>query len=322
MTIIKKIIERFASGNPSREVRDAFGEWLVKDDRQQAKEDALYRIWMNLCSEDLSDSTRERRMKLEMLHRHTGAEKRKSRLLWRCAGIAAAVVVLLAGGFLLNHRMRAPQAVCILTADNARGHHILPDGTSVWLNSGSTLRYAQDMGRTGSREVFLEGEGYFDVVHDGTPFCMKTSSFDVQVLGTQFCVRQSPLFNEDQVTVASGSVQVGSAGTAPVVLSPGEQYVMDKGSGESCVRKVDTADYLSWFAPIMVMDNLPLSKVLEKLEHRYNVKVSVGRGVDTLSRLSLKVSDETKERVFSVIGILTNTEVCYIDDKHILLTND
>ena len=169
------------SGSFPDEVKLAFGSWLTDPEDQQEKEDALYSEWEALSARDISDSTLERRRKLNLIHRHMEGEKQKTlRSRFMSFVAVAAAAALIAGFFGLGRGIRshsntpsATSEVCMVTSSNSKGEFQLPDGTSVWLNIGSSLSYNSNFEKASVREVKLDGEAYFDVAKDGRSFVVK-----------------------------------------------------------------------------------------------------------------------------------------------------
>lgn len=148
----------------------------------------------------------------------------------------------------------------------------LGDGTRVWLNSATTLKYpAVFSGR--QRLVELDGEAYFEVAsHPEIPFIVKTSTTSVQVYGTSFNVCA---YREDTcqyTTLLSGSVGVNWQGME-VRLHPGEQAVVDIPRNEIKVWEVEPEVYCSWHTGSFIFENRPLGEVLERLSRWYDVEV-------------------------------------------------
>jgi len=119
----------------------------------------------------------------------------------------------------------------VLARAGARTSLLLPDGTRVWLNSNSKLRYNKDF-NTGNREVVLEGEAYFEVTKNARlPFIVHAATLDIQVLGTSFTVKSYPQDATVEATLLKGAIEVrrkGSLNTAQVILKPNEKLVFDK----------------------------------------------------------------------------------------------
>lgn len=149
----------------------------------------------------------------------------------------------------------------------------LGDGTVVWMNSGSSLKYPMQF--TGSeRRVILEGEAYFQVVADtGKPFIVETSCQEVRVLGTKFNV--SAYANESTVTtLVEGSVNLTHSVTLREhKLVPGEQVSVDPETNEMTVTRVNTGDVIAWTQGMFAFNDNTLEQVMRKLERWYDVTV-------------------------------------------------
>jgi ferric-dicitrate binding protein FerR (iron transport regulator) len=146
----------------------------------------------------------------------------------------------------------------------------------VWLNAGSRLRYPVTF--TGaSREVWLEGEAYFEVSRSGAPFRTRVGSAVVEVLGTSFNVTG---YADDPVVVAtlsSGKVRVSVDGRPDerVELLPGGQAQVDAASGTITTREVDAGVYASWRESLFVFDDESLEAIARKLARWYDVEIEI-----------------------------------------------
>lgn len=149
----------------------------------------------------------------------------------------------------------------------------LSDGTVVWMNSDSKLRYAtQFVGK--ERRVFLEGEAYFEVAPDAKkPFLVETRNQTLQVLGTKFNI--SAYTNEIiTTTLVQGCVNLTNSTTMlQQQLVPGEQAFIDSKSNKWQVKKVDVEDVIAWTKGMFVFNDQSLEQVMGKLERWYDVKV-------------------------------------------------
>jgi transmembrane sensor len=119
----------------------------------------------------------------------------------------------------------------VLARAGARTSLLLPDGTRVWLNSNSKLRYGRGF-NSQDREVVLEGEAYFEVTKDaGKPFIVHAATLDIEVLGTSFTVKSYPQDATVEATLLKGAIEVrrkGSQNPAQVILNPNEKVVLSK----------------------------------------------------------------------------------------------
>ncbi len=148
----------------------------------------------------------------------------------------------------------------------------LPDGSTVWLNSGSKIVYNNRFA-AGNREVRLEGEAYFDVEKDeNLSFVVNSGKMHVKVHGTRFNVSAYPESEIIDVVLESGKVQLLSPDVASFqyFLSPGERASFLKTTNKLNISKVNTVKYTSWKSGILNIYNQPLSEVVKRLEKRYN----------------------------------------------------
>lgn len=180
----------------------------------------------------------------------------------------------------------AIQTVTIITPRAGQYQVLLPDGSKVWLNAASTLKYPTQF--TGNvRCVELEGEAYFDVKKQGvwdkehkklnrTPFVVGTSGQEIEVLGTQFNVSAYSDDKATKTTLVKGSVrvtrqgEVGARAVRSVLLSPGQQSTAQ---GESLfVKAVDVQQYIAWKDGVIVLDEQNLQAIIAQLERWYDVE--------------------------------------------------
>lgn len=146
----------------------------------------------------------------------------------------------------------------------------LADGTRVWLNSATELKYPVEF-KGNSRQVFLQGEAYFEVVADmERPFVVTTPGINVNVLGTGFNVMAYPDDAEQAVTLVHGKVGVRTE-KQQVILQPDEQYVYQSATHQGTVRRVDVAEYIGWKEGVMNFDSMPLDELTHKLSRWYDV---------------------------------------------------
>lgn len=149
---------------------------------------------------------------------------------------------------------------------------VLSDGTRVWLNSATELKYPTKFVGT-TRTVYLKGEAYFDVKPDAEhPFIVLVNQeVEVKVFGTEFNVNTYTSGKVETVLV-EGSVGVKS-GKKAVKLVPGEKADYMEGNPDICVEKVDVIPYVAWKDGNFVFQNERLEQIMEKLSLWYDVEV-------------------------------------------------
>ncbi|GGF09530.1 FecR family protein [Hymenobacter cavernae] len=202
--------------------------------------------------------------------------------LWRRWAAAAAVLVGVAagGGWFWQAGHEQPTLTQLSTPYGQTRVVQLPDGSTVTLNSHSTLCYAANLGQAGVREVWLDGEAYFAVKHlpNHRRFVVRTTAgFKVEVLGTKFTVYRR--HRQGRVVLLSGKVKVDFADSTrsnDVVLRPGELVETWDTQPRQVVHKaVNVAPYAAWKDDKLVFDGTSVAEVATRLSDTYGVAVVV-----------------------------------------------
>ena len=156
---------------------------------------------------------------------------------------------------------------------------ILSDGTHVYLNSGTSLRYPIQFVNDSTRTVFLSGEAYFEVTKDEKkPFVVEADQVQIRVLGTKFDVSNYPEDSDINTVLISGSVSLQmpraeSNVKDTVVLEPGYKGEWKKNNLTMKVEKVNTMVYTGWIQGKLIFQNTPFRKIRKELERHYNVEI-------------------------------------------------
>lgn len=150
----------------------------------------------------------------------------------------------------------------------------LSDGSRVWLNSDSRLKFPVKFSK-GIRRVELIGEGYFEVAKDtSSPFIVSSGALDVRVTGTSFNITAYPDENTIQATLVSGSVDVscpGNVSVEKVSLVPNEIAVFTPGSQSIKTKKTDISPYIAWHEGYLYFDDENLGSIAKILERWYDL---------------------------------------------------
>lgn len=148
---------------------------------------------------------------------------------------------------------------------------VLIDGTRVWLNSASKLKYPASFSTT-ERVVELEGEAYFEVAKNkDLPFRIRTADQEIQVLGTHFNVAAYVDESNTKTTLIEGSVSVSRGGEKGKILSPGQQSVLQNGT--FLIQTVDTEEAIAWKNGYFIFENDNTEAIMRKLERWYDVDI-------------------------------------------------
>ena len=181
----------------------------------------------------------------------------------------------------------------------------LADGTKVWLNAASSLKFPTTF--TGAeRVVELTGEGYFEVVHNSKqPFKVKTASQTVQDIGTQFNVNSYADEDASATTLVEGRVKIfGVSGQA--LIRPGQQYLL-KSNGLSEVKSdVDIDEATAWKNGMFQFDNSDIKTIMRQISRWYNVDVEYQGQIPTATyrgRISRNSNASTVLKILELSGI-------------------
>lgn len=150
----------------------------------------------------------------------------------------------------------------------------LPDGTKVWLNAGSSLKYPMSFAKN-ERRVSLEGEAFFEVTKDSArPFKVLSKGQEIEVLGTAFNVNAYPDNTVIKTTLVNGKVKLSNDKrySEAIYLLPGQQST-NSNNGKIQLANVDTAPFTAWKEGLFYFDETPLSDALQQIGRWYNVEV-------------------------------------------------
>ena len=180
---------------------------------------------------------------------------------------------------------------------------VLPDGTKVWLNSASSLRYPTQF-TANQRIVELDGEGYFEVAHDRSkPFIVTSKGQQVKVLGTRFNISSYDNEPGTLTTLVQGSIELSSNSVkTKVILKPGQQALLTDSGLE--IHPVQTATFTSWTENEFSFKGAPLSKVMRQLERWYDIDVEYS---SIPQNITVTASLDRNKKLSAILLILERT---------------
>ena len=316
---IDHIITRILSGNSSSEDFLSLSEWLNADEKNKKEFRLLKSYWDAEVS--FSHSLMPN-VSLDNLRKKIDDQSRQKRLRlirFIATPIAAAIafLVLFFATTHLNTREGKVQQFYTYITDKNKSHFTLDDGTKIILNRNSRFTYSDAYG-TDQRKVNLEGEAYFDVAEDGRLFQVITSQGEVTVLGTAFGI-SSYMDKAEYTTLVRGCVRYTSHTKKSVILSPGEQAILER-SGELISRKVEVEEYVGWKDGVFVFRDKPLEEIMETLSRWYGSEV-VFRN-EEMKQLKYTGSLERYDSINTFLQVLERLQDIHyeIDNNKILLS--
>ncbi|MCT4616142.1 MAG: FecR domain-containing protein [Marinifilaceae bacterium] len=190
----------------------------------------------------------------------------------------------------------------------------LSDGTKVWLNSDSELKYPTQFDDS-IREIYLKGEAYFEVEKDKQrPFIVNSSDLKIKVLGTSFNISSYLTDKSQDITLVEGSVMV-VLNEKSEILKPGQQAKVNRSDNKISLKDVDVYYYTSWRDGIYNFSDIRLDELIVKLSRWYDVEFQFVNQNQRSKRLNGAVKRE-KELSFILEMISLTTDVEFVETKN------
>lgn len=360
-----ELITRYLSGDANIEEMDEVLSWIRKSKENQVLFSSMKRAWIDskvvLTNQDEKTEGAWERLKFRtsssQIEKRIQNPRNSIFLFYRMAGI---MLLLVSFGFIFYYlspfKSKSANKLTyneIVVPYGAKSIITLPDGTKLWMNSGTKIRYANNFGET-SREVFMEGEAYFDVVKNPKkPFLVRTGYINIKVLGTAFNVKSYPDENCIETTLDHGLIEItkekGAVGI--VTVKPKEKItymkfskqlaIVDKKSNTAESRNdqvpekiqskktqpefqiyehVNTELITSWKEGKMIFERERLEDIFKKLERRYDVVFSFDKSELRNYRFSGSIPELTLQQVLE--GIQLSAPILYKIDKREVAINE
>ncbi len=260
--------------------------------------------------------------------------------------VAASVIAVLLVGALTfsrwqNKDQQKGENNIFYTKRGSKSNLVLPDGTQVWLNADTKITYGKAFGEK-IREVYLEGEAFFDVVKNpSVPFIVHTSTMDVKVLGTAFNVRSYADETSAQTSLIRGAVEIElkEASDKKIQLKPDEKIIIQKESAahshdknENNVTtspeilithiKKSLADSAAmetlWVKNKLAFDHMELQAIAQQLERWYDVKIIIEGNQLKHTKFNGTFASEGLEEVLEAFKLTSAVSFSYQTNKNII----
>ena len=278
--------------------------------------------WIDACEENRRQYMALRRL-YEISLWNNDAIQVKRRINPRRFGLsilkyAAILTIAFAGAlFYLCTQKEEAKMQTLYVPSGQRAELILADGTKVWLNSATKLKYPVRFDKD-YREVFLEGEAYFDVNKDKRPFIVNFTSGRIQVLGTEFGIRSYEDDSCHYATLVEGLVHIYTKEGDSLEILPGEQAMISP--NEFTKRKVQVDEYVGWKDGFFVFRQRSLGEIATQLEKWYDVQILFAN--DDLPKLLFTGYLKRYDDIDVFFDALKRTGLInyHIEGNHILVT--
>lgn len=313
-----ELIARYLAGECNESEEQQVREWARQ---HPGLMDECTEMWQQIPAQEFNPDTESALRKVNI---RIDKKKNRSKRLYLFAACAAAAVLVFVS--IIAIRFTDPATVAhtdnllsLNTGTTETLEYTLPDGSKISLNRSSVLTYPKAFdGNT--REVYLEGEAFFDVAPNAEkPFIIHANNTKTTVVGTSFGIRA--IENEDKVvvTVSTGVVNLSAEGKSDYVkLTQGEQGI--------CLPKKEVLEknanpdpnLLAWKTKILIFKQSPLTEVAKAIENTYHTPVTVDRSIAGL-QLTSTFERRSLEEVMQIIGLSLQVEV-ETNENGILIT--
>jgi len=194
----------------------------------------------------------------------------------------------------------------------------LADGSTVWLNADSKLSFPVAF-TDSTRQLYLEGEAYFEVAHNGSPFIVTSGEMDIRVMGTSFNISAYTNDNNLTTTLVEGKVRVdlhNENSIAREFLTPNKQAVINTGQPTIEIADVDASQYNSWVDGKLEFNNETLEDVLKKLARWYDFEYEFNNQKAKDFHFSGRLNNQEKiSSILHMLEMTTNVKFKVEEDK-------
>ena len=332
----KKNIRYFASS------KEAYIEILADAGKNTKMIDSAFKKFLIQVNQISEAETKNRKQTNSILRRK----------ILQYAAVAAIIIITSLSTYIITHNTQkvADENFCEIDVPyGGRSSLILPDGSKIWLNAGSNLKYNRNFDIR-EREVFLDGEAFFNVEKSKHPFVVHTSHLDILVLGTTFNVKSYSEDDNIETTLVEGNIRIEQKESdQPLFLKPKQkltynkrlnQYQKKSTSSEKQVQEksneppkidmltvrpisiegnVDTEEATSWKDGKLIINNEPLEELAIKLERKYDIVFQFGSEELKKYSYSGTLRDFPLEQVLKALE-LTSPIKYSIKEKTVILT--
>lgn len=314
---MQELFEKYIDGKCTAEEYEKVVAFICDPEKDVYLNGLLRNIWKNPVKNEASPKP-----DLNLLHsiHHQIALKEprqisKIRLYQRISAVAAILIIGLLTSILLFLQPRNTEITMqdITVPYGGKTHFSLPDGSKVWVNSGSTFSYPAHF--SDERVVELQGEAYFEIAHQTEPFIVKSRYGEVEVLGTEFNVKA---YNDEycETTLVNGSVKVTNKNGKQIELTPGTQAIFN---AEKFNKKtVETDLYTAWKDGRLIFRDTPLGIMIPRLERWYNVNIELTDESIRDLKFTATIEFESFSEVLELIGVTTPIEYTFDKDTRVL----
>ncbi|ALL08095.1 hypothetical protein AQ505_23010 [Pedobacter sp. PACM 27299] len=319
---LKRLAQKYLAGEASTEEKALLNQWYddaaeqgwlekVETKTPESEEEVKQRLFENLKSKGfLNKEPLETPVKKQFTLRS---------LIYRITGAAAVLGLVFFGWQLGTDQFIQADKKMVNVPEKKIMEILLPDGSKVWLSSGSVFKYPKKFNEENRTVELVDGRAFFEVKHkSGQPFIVKTSSLNVVVLGTSFDVRAYKKEGSTKVSVVTGKVGVTMAGTEKkpaIMLLPKQQVVLSEIKNNLIKAKAPEIAVNAWCRSKLVFEQETLGNVFSVLEKKYNVKINAEDKSLLDEKISITLGDQHLSVIMDILGFTKHFKYKIADDS-------
>jgi len=290
---------------------------LFEEIRQNPEAYGFFRAFEQQFTQTSIDSRENNKKWQQFKNRHLNSQRIRQRKMVRtmtkyAAIFAFGILVTAAYQFYSHYRAaKVPPAEWyqMYVPRGEKSRLVLPDGTKVWLNAETTLKYpVSDIGK--QRIMKLEGEAFFEVKKDNNrPFIVKTPNYDVVVKGTSFNIMTYSDINRTETSLVTGEVTIRNIKNEKtkrtITLNAGEKIIFNKEDNSLSIENTDVKKEMAWKNNLFMFSKTKFEELCKRLERWYDVDITLAD--EDLKEIRYTGKFRNEETIWQVLDIIKIT---------------
>ncbi len=311
-----QLILKCLSGTATAEEQEQLAHWTEQSVENKKTLEDYRQVWKLGDSKSLPDF--DSVSELKQLETKLNQEDKKIKVLSPYGSlvfkVAASITLLIVCSFLFYQLVFKTETI-VKESGAEKIQFTLPDGSVVWLNERSKITYTSDF--NSERHIELSGEGFFEVTRNpDKPFVIRADKSEVKVLGTSFNVRAYENESHNEVYVVTGKVSLADDSDQSIILSPGEEGILDKQKNLLTRNAETNPNDLAWKSKQLIFKKTSLTEVAETLEKYFQISITVKNPDLQKCRFTSSFNDPTLEEVIEAISIALNLNIVHQNKKY------
>jgi len=297
-----ELIASFLAGETGEEQNRRLQEWIDQSPENKRVFDDSRAIWGGSLV-DYRQMEKTKDQVLKHVLSKTSRRKVFKPLLYAACLAGALMIGALSSVVILNRTAKPSGDITVTTALGQKAETTLPDGTKIWINSGTTISYPSDYGVKNRIARLVDGEIYLEVTKsESQPFILETPDGFVKVHGTSFNVEDYLDDDEAAISLKEGSIEhVSSDGVFRTMMDPGQMVRIDKKTGHISLSSCDAENEALWHDGELKLERMNAQDIIKKIERWYGVEINVTGNINNENYYWMTIKTESLRELLSLI---------------------